>query len=134
MGQFANDLAGISRGLVRRATSSPVKYFLPSLFPMVPHIFTDCSWVCSRVSTPQNTTLAIQCHYGSFKSVCTIKTPNREIMRLFVLPTALIIAFTQLLSVILGRIRQPRVIAEVIGGVLLGPTVLGRIPGSLFSP
>jgi len=35
---------------------------------------------------------------------------------------------TQLLSVILSRIRQPRVIAEVIGGVLLGPTVMGRIP------
>ena len=25
--------------------------------------------------------------------------------------------------------RQPRVIAEVIGGILLGPSVLGRIPG-----
>ncbi|KAH6906820.1 potassium:hydrogen antiporter [Coprinopsis sp. MPI-PUGE-AT-0042] len=28
----------------------------------------------------------------------------------------------------LGRIRQPRVIAEVIGGILLGPTVMGRLP------
>lgn len=25
--------------------------------------------------------------------------------------------------------RQPRVIAEVIGGILLGPSVMGRIPG-----
>lgn len=25
--------------------------------------------------------------------------------------------------------RQPRVIAEVIGGILLGPSILGRIPG-----
>jgi Kef-type K+ transport system membrane component KefB len=25
--------------------------------------------------------------------------------------------------------RQPRVIAEVIGGILLGPTAMGRIPG-----
>src|SRR6266436_764480 len=40
----------------------------------------------------------------------------------------LIIAFTQILSLLFGRIRQPRVIAEVIGGVLLGPTVMGRIP------
>ena len=40
----------------------------------------------------------------------------------------IIIVFTQLLSLILGRIRQPRVIAEVIGGVILGPTVMGRIP------
>lgn len=29
----------------------------------------------------------------------------------------------------LSKIRQPRVIAEVIAGVLLGPSVLGRIPG-----
>ncbi len=36
---------------------------------------------------------------------------------------------TQFLALIFSRIRQPRVIAEVIGGVLLGPTVMGRIPG-----
>ncbi|KAG6810749.1 hypothetical protein H0H92_010493 [Tricholoma furcatifolium] len=36
---------------------------------------------------------------------------------------------TQFLALILGRIRQPRVIAEVIGGILLGPSVMGHIPG-----
>lgn len=36
---------------------------------------------------------------------------------------------TQFLATIGSRIRQPRVIAEVIGGVLLGPSVMGRIPG-----
>lgn len=35
---------------------------------------------------------------------------------------------TQALSLILSKIRQPRVIAEVIGGIMLGPTVMGRIP------
>ena len=40
----------------------------------------------------------------------------------------IIVGFTQLLSLLFSRIRQPRVIAEVIGGVLLGPTVMGRIP------
>jgi Kef-type K+ transport system membrane component KefB len=40
----------------------------------------------------------------------------------------IIIGFTQLLSSLFSRIRQPRVIAEVIGGVILGPTVMGRIP------
>jgi Kef-type K+ transport system membrane component KefB len=42
--------------------------------------------------------------------------------------SVIIIGFTQILSLLFGRIRQPRVIAEVIGGVLLGPTVMGRIP------
>ncbi|KAG5635939.1 hypothetical protein H0H81_009624 [Sphagnurus paluster] len=41
----------------------------------------------------------------------------------------IIIAMTQFLGLFLSRIRQPRVIAEVIGGILLGPTVMGRIPG-----
>lgn len=40
----------------------------------------------------------------------------------------IIIIFTQLLALLLGRIRQPRVIAEVLGGVLLGPSVMGHIP------
>ncbi|THH13512.1 hypothetical protein EW146_g6712 [Bondarzewia mesenterica] len=36
---------------------------------------------------------------------------------------------TQILSLILRKLRQPRVIAEVLGGILLGPTAFGRIPG-----
>lgn len=40
----------------------------------------------------------------------------------------IIVTFTQLLAIPFARIRQPRVIAEVIGGVLLGPSVMGRIP------
>ncbi|KAH9077083.1 cation/H+ exchanger [Lactarius deliciosus] len=47
---------------------------------------------------------------------------------LWVIQTVIIIGFTQILSLLFARIRQPRVIAEVIGGVILGPTVMGRIP------
>lgn len=36
---------------------------------------------------------------------------------------------TQLLSLPLRKIRQPRVIAEVLGGIVLSPSALGRIPG-----
>ncbi|KAG6836189.1 hypothetical protein H0H93_010495 [Arthromyces matolae] len=38
------------------------------------------------------------------------------------------LAMTQFLALFFDRIRQPRVIAEVIGGILLGPSVMGRIP------
>ncbi|KAJ7228151.1 Sodium/hydrogen exchanger family-domain-containing protein [Mycena pura] len=48
---------------------------------------------------------------------------------LWVIQVVIIIAMTQLLALILSRFRQPRVIAEVIGGVLLGPSVMGHIPG-----
>ncbi|KAK1234326.1 K(+)/H(+) antiporter [Marasmius sp. AFHP31] len=49
-------------------------------------------------------------------------------IRLWVIQLVIIICFTQILALGLGRIRQPRVIAEVIAGILLGPSVMGRIP------
>jgi Kef-type K+ transport system membrane component KefB len=51
--------------------------------------------------------------------------------------SVIIICVTQLLSLLFGRLRQPRVIAEVIGGVILGPTIMGRIPkftSTIFPP
>ncbi|KAG8960777.1 K(+)/H(+) antiporter [Tulasnella sp. 419] len=49
-------------------------------------------------------------------------------IRLWIIQATIIIAFTQILGLGLKRIRQPRVIAEVIAGIILGPTVMGRIP------
>ncbi|KAI5806218.1 Sodium/hydrogen exchanger family-domain-containing protein, partial [Geopyxis carbonaria] len=48
---------------------------------------------------------------------------------LFIIQAAIIIIACRLLHWPLSKLRQPRVIAEVIGGIILGPTVLGRIPG-----
>ncbi|KAF8553035.1 hypothetical protein OG21DRAFT_1498008 [Imleria badia] len=50
-------------------------------------------------------------------------------LRLWIIQLGIIIIMAQLLGLILGRIRQPRVIAEILGGILLGPTAFGRIPG-----
>jgi len=41
----------------------------------------------------------------------------------------IIIIFCRILHWPLSKIRQPRVIAEVIGGIILGPSVLMRIDG-----
>lgn len=41
----------------------------------------------------------------------------------------LIVIVCHLLHWPLSKIRQPRVIAEVVGGIILGPSVMGRIPG-----
>ncbi|KAG9009515.1 K(+)/H(+) antiporter [Tulasnella sp. JGI-2019a] len=49
--------------------------------------------------------------------------------RLWVIQLGVIIMTTQVLSLGLGKIRQPKVIAEVLGGIVLGPTLMGRIPG-----
>lgn len=48
---------------------------------------------------------------------------------LFIIQAGLIIILCHILHWPLSKIRQPRVIAEVIGGILLGPSVMGRIPG-----
>lgn len=41
----------------------------------------------------------------------------------------IIIIFCRLLHWPLSKLHQPRVIAEVIGGIILGPSVMMRIPG-----
>ncbi|KAM5485202.1 hypothetical protein McanCB56680_002123 [Microsporum canis] len=48
---------------------------------------------------------------------------------LFIIQAGLIIIFCRLIHIPLSRMRQPRVISEVLGGILLGPSVMGRIPG-----
>ncbi|WVQ93063.1 hypothetical protein IAU59_000127 [Kwoniella sp. CBS 9459] len=48
---------------------------------------------------------------------------------LFIIQLFIIICFTQGLGYAFKYIKQPAVIAEVIGGIILGPTVMGRIPG-----
>ncbi|KAF8755947.1 Sodium/hydrogen exchanger family [Rhizoctonia solani] len=49
----------------------------------------------------------------------------------------LIVCMTQGLALLFAKINQPRVIAEVVGGILLGPTAFGRIPNfsaTVFPP
>ncbi|KAI9741579.1 MAG: K(+)/H(+) antiporter [Claussenomyces sp. TS43310] len=48
---------------------------------------------------------------------------------LFIIQAGIIIIFCRLLHYPLSKVRQPRVIAEVIGGIILGPSVMMRIPG-----
>ncbi|KAK4119298.1 hypothetical protein N657DRAFT_684509 [Parathielavia appendiculata] len=55
-------------------------------------------------------------------------TPGNPIM-LFIVQAVIVIIFCQLLHYPLRLLNQPRVIAEVIGGILLGPSVMMRIPG-----
>ncbi|KAF8404351.1 hypothetical protein HHK36_009234 [Tetracentron sinense] len=45
---------------------------------------------------------------------------------LFILQLTLIVVITRLLVFLLKPLHQPRVISEIMGGVLLGPSVIGR--------
>lgn len=48
---------------------------------------------------------------------------------MFIIQSVIIIVFCRFIHWPLSKIRQPRVIAEVIGGIILGPSVMGRIFG-----
>ncbi|CAG8569418.1 9656_t:CDS:2 [Cetraspora pellucida] len=50
-------------------------------------------------------------------------------LQLVIVQAFIIVAFTLLLHLVLKHIRQPRVTSEVIGGIILGPSALGHIPG-----
>ncbi|CAK5283117.1 unnamed protein product [Mycena citricolor] len=49
-------------------------------------------------------------------------------LRLWIIQVGIIVATASLLSLVLRKIRQPKVIAEVLGGIILGPTAFGAIP------
>ncbi|KAF9283825.1 K(+)/H(+) antiporter [Mortierella antarctica] len=56
---------------------------------------------------------------------------------LFVIQAVIIICLCYVLHLFLRKLRQPRVISEVIAGILLGPSAMGRIPGfasTIFHP
>ncbi|KAH7150208.1 sodium/hydrogen exchanger family protein [Dactylonectria estremocensis] len=70
---------------------------------------------------------------GANPSVYNPKDP----ITMFIIQAGLIIIVCHLLHWPLAKIRQPRVIAEVIGGIVLGPSVMGHIPGfkaAIFPP
>ncbi|XP_038691384.1 cation/H(+) antiporter 19-like [Tripterygium wilfordii] len=59
---------------------------------------------------------------GSFQG----ESPLDFALPLVILQICLVVAFTRTLAFFLRPLRQPRVIAEIIGGILLGPSAIGR--------
>src|SRR5215813_5427046 len=46
-----------------------------------------------------------------------------------ILFVAILVAAANLLGHLFTKLRQPRVIGEILAGILLGPFVLGKLPG-----
>ncbi|XP_047170120.1 cation/H(+) antiporter 19-like [Vigna umbellata] len=54
------------------------------------------------------------------------ENPLDYALPLLILQICLVVAFTRFLAFLFRPLRQPRVIAEIIGGILLGPSAIGR--------
>ncbi|KAG6551009.1 hypothetical protein Mapa_007242 [Marchantia paleacea] len=55
--------------------------------------------------------------------------PLHHSLLLLMTQIIVIICFSRIIATLFRPLRQPRVVAEIIGGILLGPTAVGRIPG-----
>ncbi|KAJ3370033.1 K(+)/H(+) antiporter [Kappamyces sp. JEL0680] len=67
-------------------------------------------------------------HHSS-PSILYGENPLNFEVSLFLFQVVLIITTSRLIGYALKRLGQPPVISEILGGILLGPTVFGRIPG-----
>ncbi|KAH7391749.1 Sodium/hydrogen exchanger family-domain-containing protein [Pyrenochaeta sp. MPI-SDFR-AT-0127] len=66
---------------------------------------------------------------GIFEGLNPAKYNANNPIILFIIQAAIVIALCRALYWPLGKIRQPPVIAEVITGIILGPSIMGRITG-----
>ena len=66
---------------------------------------------------------------GRALASASITDPLADTFSLFLLQVVVILCACKLSSVVLARFNVPAVVGEMVAGVILGPTVLGRIPG-----
>jgi Kef-type K+ transport system membrane component KefB len=66
---------------------------------------------------------------GIIEGLNPIHYNPKDPISLFIVQAFIIVIFCRLLQWPLSKFGQPRVISEVIGGIVLGPSVMMRIPG-----
>jgi hypothetical protein len=65
---------------------------------------------------------------GVIEGLNPTKYNPKDPIVIFIIQASFILIICHVLHWPLSKIRQPRVIAEVIGGIILGPSVMGQIP------
>jgi Kef-type K+ transport system membrane component KefB len=96
----------------------------------MPSLTSSAAHVAAAATAAANATASRAAPQGGIleHSNPSVYDPKNPII-IFIIQAGVILVFCRLLHYPLSLLRQPRVIAEVIGGILLGPSVFGRIPG-----
>uniref|UniRef100_A0A914Q044 Cation/H+ exchanger domain-containing protein n=1 Tax=Panagrolaimus davidi TaxID=227884 RepID=A0A914Q044_9BILA len=79
----------------------------------------------NRMNISHHPTHFVSVEGGIFTGKGVLNSP----LALFLVQATIIISLSRFIHLFLSRLRQPRVIAEIIGGICLGPSILGQIPG-----
>ncbi|KAF9021212.1 K(+)/H(+) antiporter, partial [Haplosporangium bisporale] len=58
-----------------------------------------------------------------------IKFSLADPLPLFIVQTVIILSLCHIINLGMQRLRQPKVVSEVLSGIILGPSILGQIPG-----
>jgi Kef-type K+ transport system membrane component KefB len=110
---------GVGRGAPGRAWRRPACYVVFVLLPAslvvwLVHTVTGASAASAPPSAPARGPAL----------------PLQEVLAALLLAAAVIVVITHAVGVLLERLGQPRVLGEIVAGIVLGPTVLGALlPG-----
>lgn len=77
-------------------------------------------------ATAQSSSTCVKLMKTSSNGVWQGDNPTEFAFPLLIIQICLVLLVTRTLAFLLKPLRQPRVIAEIIGGILLGPSALGR--------
>ncbi|ETS02514.1 Sodium/hydrogen exchanger family protein [Trichoderma reesei RUT C-30] len=80
-------------------------------------------------AVPTSTAVRVAPQGGILEGANPSEYDPKNPLTIFIIQVGLIVIICHILHWPLSKIRQPRVIAEVIGGIILGPSVMGHIPG-----
>lgn len=94
----------------------------------VAHLLIRATSSTTTAAAPSSTHRATS-QGGVFENVVPTTYDPKSPITVFIIQAILVVALTHLLQWPLGKLRQPPVIAEVIAGIILGPSVMGRVPG-----
>lgn len=96
-------------------------------------LLVNMSTATSTSSLLVNSTMMMSPPPGLVNGGSFAQTP----LTLFLLQLWLVTVLSKLIGLVLQRIYEPMVIAEMLAGIILGPSVLGQIPGftaAIFPP